>query len=34
VRDEPLSENQARVAYAVPEQQLENPESPAVGGAS
>jgi len=33
VREEPLSENHARVAYAVPEQQLENPKSLTAGGA-
>lgn len=33
-RDEPLSENHARVAYVVPEHQLELPESTVVGGTS
>ncbi len=33
-RDEPLSENHARVAYVVPEHQLESPESAVVGGAA
>ncbi|MFL5354884.1 VanW family protein [Archangium sp.] len=33
-RDEPLSENHARVAYVVPEHQLELPESAVVGGTS